>query len=509
MSVVEIRLPHLYRARFYQRDSWDALLGRGRHKGKKYRLFVKVWHRRGGKDVTDVNQAITVTAQKAMTAKYGFPTNDMARDNMWESYTNDGLRMTDYVPMSLRVKAHSKDDGLNDSLKSIKFRTGGSLRFISTHRPERLRGGNSKLFGLSEFQMMDPRCIDIIMPILRMNGGQALINMTANGDSAAKVLLEYWKTQEDVYVSELSVEDTGLLTQKDMDDVFEEAIAMFRARGQSEEEAIAFVRQEYYCDWSAPVIGSYFGAGMKFAADDGRITRVPYESSLPVYTFWDLGVDDSMSIWFAQFVGREIRLIDYYENSGEGFNHYSKVLKGQIEGFERMREYSYGHNNRSTHYGPHDLAVRNLGKEAQTRVEVAKSSGIDFNKVKRVTAKEDGIEAIRTMLSRCYFDEVKCKRGISALKGYKKEYNEKLQVYYDKPVHDWTSHGTDAFQTLATSELIKNPQQNNKGGRVIKSSGGILRQPATLVLPNGQVVLNMDPRKAALHAARKRSSTLR
>jgi phage terminase large subunit len=504
MSVLDVRLPHLYRAREYQRDSWDAQLGRGRHKGKRYRIFVKVWHRRGGKDVTDVNQAIVRTAQERMTAKYGFPTNDMARDNMWESYTNDGTRMTDYVPMNLRVKAHKNDDGLNDSLKSIKFRTGGSLRFISTHRPERLRGGNSKYFALSEFQMMNPRCIDIIMPIIRMNEGQLAVNMTANGDSAAKVILDYWKTQEDVYVSELSVADTGLLDQRTMDSITEEQIALFRARGQSEEEAIAFVRQEYYCDWSAPVIGSYFGAAMKFADEDGRICNVPHETSLPVYTFWDLGVDDSMSIWFVQFVGREIRLIDYYENSGEGFNHYSKVLKGQVEGFERMKNYSYGFKNRSTHYGPHDLAVRNLGKEAQTRVDVAAEAGIDFNKVKRVTAKEDGIEAIRTLLSRCYFDRTKTERGRGALKGYRKEYNETLQVYYDKPVHDWTSHGTDAFQTLATSEMIEGPNAGQSTGQVTQTRGTrILKQQPTLVMPDGQIAINLDVKRAIY--GRKRS----
>jgi phage terminase large subunit len=506
MSILEINLPHIYRAREYQHDSWDAFFGRGRHKGKKYRLFVKVWHRRGGKDVTDVNQAIVRTAQERMTTKYGFPTNDMARDNMWESYTNDGLRMTDYVPMALRVKANRTDDGLNDSLKSIKFKTGGSLRFISTHRPERLRGGNSKLFGLSEFQMMDPRCIDIIMPILRMNGGQALINMTANGDSAAKVLLDYWRTQLDVYVSELSIEDTGLLTQKDMDSIFEETIAMFRARGQSEDEAIAFVRQEYYCDWSAPVIGSYFGAAMKFAEEDGRITRVPHETNLPVYTFWDLGVDDSMTIWFVQFVNREIRLIDYYENSGEGFDHYSKVLKGQMTGYERMRNYTYAREGkRSGHYAPHDIKVRNMGREANTRLVEAAKSGIDFETVKRVNAKEDGIEAIRSILSRCWFDRKNCARGISALKGYHKEFNEKLQVYYDKPVHDWTSHGTDGFQTMATSEMIeRSTLRASSGGQVTRMNRiHTGKAPVTLVQSDGRIVLNLDPRKAMY--GRKRS----
>jgi phage terminase large subunit len=509
---VAIRLPHIYtpNERPHQIDFWDAFHGEGRHKGKNYRIFVKVWHRRGGKDMTDWNAAIERAAEEPMTVKYAFPTSEMALDNLWESVTNDGLAFTDFVPMALRKRRHVRDDGLNDSLKSIRFINGSNLRVISAHRPERLRGGNSKLFGLSEFQAMDPRVVDIIMPIIRLNGGALLANMTANGDSAAKTMLDFWKTQPDVYVSEVSIEDSGLLSPREMESIFAETIASYRARGLSEEEAIAFVRQEYYCDWSAPVIGSYFGAGMKYAEQEGRIARVPHETNLPVFTFWDLGIDDSMTIWFVQFVGREIRLIDYYENSGEGFAHYAQALNGQLEGFTRAKKYSYGFNGRSTHYAPHDITVRNMNKEVSTRLEEAKKAGIDFQIVKRVAHKEDGIEASRSILSRCYFDKVNCARGISALKGYHKEFNKELRVYYNEPVHDWTSHGSDGFQTLSTSKLIKNADVSSSAGRVTKSSSGALhKQPATLVLANGQVVLNTDPRKAALYAARKASRSIR
>jgi phage terminase large subunit len=109
-----------------------------------------------------------------------------------------------------------------------------------------------------------------------------------------------------------------------------------------------------------------------------------------------------------------------------------------------MKYYNY-----AKHKAPHDIQVRNIGVDARTRLEVAKSVGINFEAVKRVSQKEDGIEAIRSILSRCWFDEDKCKRGIGALKGYKKEWNEKMMIYADKPVHDWTSHAVDAFQTGA------------------------------------------------------------
>lgn len=484
---VDIELPYKYEARDYQEDFWDAFHGEGVHEGKDYIIFILNWHRRGGKDITCWNAAIERTAEEPMTTKYVFPTNDMARDNLWESLTNDGTPFTDFVPKSLRIRKNKGDNGLNESLKRIEFITGGSLRVISGHKPNRVRGGNSKLFVLSEFQVMDPQIIGIIRPIIEANGGKLLINMTSNGDSAAKKLLDAWKLDPTVYVSVLSVEDTGIFSVEQMERIRRQTIDEYRAMGLSDEEANAFVDQEYYCSWDSPVVGSYFGAAMRRADEEGRITAVPHEDLLPVETWWDLGVDDSMSIWFVQLNNREIRLIDYYENSGEGFAHYARVLAGQQEGFERMRHYSY-----NRHFAPHDITVRNMGEDAKARLEIAKSLGINFQTVKRVAHKEDGIEATRGILSRCWFDEKNCWRGIGALKGYKKKWNPKLMVYENEPVHDWTSHGSDAFQTGALTKPA--PATAQEGGRVVRTSRGT-RAPMQ-VNPDGTLILNLDFRKA-------------
>lgn len=483
MATQTISLPHIYEPRDYQLDFWSAF------HSPKYRIYVKVWHRRGGKDMTDWNAAIERVNEEPMTCKYVFPTNDMARANLWESYTNDGMRFTDFFPLELRARRNKSDDGLNDSLKRIESVLGGSIRVISGHNPDRLRGSNDKLIVLSEFQAMDPMVIDILMPILEANGGVLLINMTANGDSAAKVLLEAWRKDPSVWVSELSAYDTPVFTPDQLERIKRDTVVRFEARGQSEEEAVAFFSQEYLCSWDSPVIGSYFGAAMRRADVENRITKVPHESSLPVYTYWDLGMDDSMSIWFVQLVNRELRVIDYYENSGEGLAFYARMLKGNLEGFERMKFYDYGQ-----HYAPHDIEVRELATGV-SRKDSAKSLGIDFKTVQRPARKQDGIDAIRNLLSRCWFDDINCRRGISALKGYKKEWNEKLMVYGDRPVHDWTSHGTDAFQTFALS----NPQPHNPdtGGRMVKTAGAMGgKVPTTLVQPNGSLTLNLDFKRA-------------
>jgi phage terminase large subunit len=137
------------------------------------------------------------------------------------------------------------------------------------------------------------------------------------------------------------------------------------------------------------------------AEKEKRITNVPYEQSLPVNTYWDLGVGDSTAIWFEQTVGMEVRIIDYYETNGEGLAHYVKVLK--------EKPYVYG-----DHYAPFDINVTELGS-GKTRLHTAQELGINFRIVPRV-APDDGIDKARMLLGRCWFDKIKTERGLDALK---------------------------------------------------------------------------------------------
>ncbi len=175
-----------------------------------------------------------------------------------------------------------------------------------------------------------------------------------------------------------------------------------------------------------------------------RICRVPYDPSKTVDTWWDLGLRDSMAIWFAQRVGREVRLIDYYEMTGEGLPHYAKML--------REKGYVYGR-----HIGPHDIEVREIGT-GKSRREAAAALGIKFDVAPKLGV-EDGIEAARSLLPMCVFDEKNCARGIEALRQYRKSWDDRLKVFQDHPLHDWASHGADAFRTGAvTPELRHRPE---------------------------------------------------
>jgi hypothetical protein len=194
--------------------------------------------------------------------------------------------------------------------------------------------------------------------------------------------------------------------------------------------------------------GAIYKKEMETAFFENRITRVPHEPTLPVHTIWDLGVGDATAIWFLQLVNMERRCIDYYEMTGEGLPHYARVLDD--------RRYKYGQ-----HFAPHDIQVRELGT-GRSRFEVAASLGINFQMTPNLPL-EDGINAARTVLPTVWFDAEKCARGVECLTNYRREYKEKYGEFSSNPVHDWASHGSDAFRYLALDIPFMNNSMNGWG----------------------------------------------
>lgn len=212
---------------------------------------------------------------------------------------------------------------------------------------------------------------------------------------------------------------------------------------QFDESYVAEGRVVHNCSFEGAVLGAYFSRQIADARKDGRITHVPYQPGLEVDTFWDLGVDDSMAIWFVQHVGKGHHVIDYYESSGYGLEHYAKALKD--------KGYTYGN-----HYMPHDAAAREMssGEIALSRREVAENLGIKpviiVKRAKNIDLiVQVHIPAARNLIPLCWFDAGKCSKGISALESYRTEYDEEKKKLGNRPLHDWSSHGSSAFITFA------------------------------------------------------------
>jgi hypothetical protein len=195
---------------------------------------------------------------------------------------------------------------------------------------------------------------------------------------------------------------------------------------------------------------------MTLAEKEGRIGNVPHEPRLPVFTYWDLGINDDTSIWFIQKYGLEYRIIDFYSAQGEGLAHYAKILK--------EKPYMY-----EAHYAPHDIKVRELGT-GKTRLEIAKGLGIRFRIARKIDLA-DGIEATRNVIARCWFDQTKASVGIDALCSYQKEWDEDRKIFENKPLHNWASHAADAFRTFGVTERTPKDHRKNKGQNNVDNTG--------------------------------------
>jgi phage terminase large subunit len=298
----------------------------------------------------------------------------------------------------------------------------------------------------SEYMLSDPNAWSFIRPIMRENGGWALFNGTPRGRNHLHGLYELGLKEPGWFSELLTVRDTGAMSEEEL---AKERREIASERGDDEADNI--IAQEYFCSWDAAIPGSYYGKAIAKAERDGRITAVPYNPTLPVITAWDLGVGDSTAIWFIQQDrSGAVKVIDFYEAAGVGADHYARVLKD--------KEYWY-----EGHYLPHDADVREWGNNAASRVDTLKGMGVKPVKVLGRASIDDGINAVRVLLPRCYFDAVKCERGLNALRQYQKLWDDKLKTFRDNPLHDWTSHASDAFRYLAQG--LKAPRMEGANAR--------------------------------------------
>jgi len=386
-----------------------------------------VWHRRAGKDLTALNWTIPSAFTRVGIYYHLLPTYNQGRKIIWDGRDRDGNGFLDYWPADKVANANATEMKLN--------LTNGSLwQVVGSDDVDRIVGTNPVGCVFSEYSLHNPNSWEYLRPILRENGGWALFLFTPRGRNHAYDLYQMATRNPGWHTEILTVDDTNVVTP--------EEIQAERDAGMGEE----MIQQEFYCSFQAPLSGSYWGALMDKARKEGRICPVPYDPALATHTFWDLGVDDYTAIWFVQFAGLELHVVDYYEMSGEGLATYARVLE------ERARKYDliYGQ-----HWAPHDIEARELGL-GQSRRQTAKELGIDFNVVKISAFRspgrffvQEGIESVRNLLNRCWFDEDRCRLGISRLENYRKAWQEKHHCFAPTPLHDENSHGADAFRTLA------------------------------------------------------------
>lgn len=275
---------------------------------------------------------------------------------------------------------------------------------------------------IEEAQKITNESLSILIPTIRKAGSEIWVSMNPKSRNGATYVRFIENPPSNAYVRKVSWRDNPWFPE-----VLKTEMEDLKARDYDEYLHV------WEGEFKAFADGAYYRKELIKAKEEKRIGRVSYDPVLKVYTVWDLGVGDSTAIWFAQMYKQEIRLIDYYEMSGEGLPHYAKILQG--------KPYVYG-----GHFAPHDIRVRELGS-GKSRLEQAASLGINFDIVQNIPV-DDGIAAVRATFPLCWFDEVKCARGLECLANYHREWDEDRGDWRLRPEHDWSSHGADAFRYL-------------------------------------------------------------
>lgn len=408
-----IDLPHKFVPHAYQEDFLSAM-------NSGIKRAVLVWNRRAGKDTTSWNFLIYNAMKRVGVYYYVFPTFAQGRKVVWDNINNDGFKFLHYLPKELIMHRN------NHEMK-ITLVNGSLIQVVGSDNYDSIMGTNPVGCIFSEYSLQDPKAWQYISPILDANGGWAVFVFTPRGSNHAKEMYDRALHDPKWFAQKLTIDDTHAITY--------EQLEQKRKEGVPED----FLQQEWYCSFTKGVQGSYYATLVEKAWDEGRISRVPYDKTQRVFTSWDLGISDSMAILFWQVCGLEIHIIDYYENQGEGFPHYAKILQD--------KGYLY-----DTHFCPHDIKVRELGCGLSRLVQAA-DVGIEFLVLDTLKKHglSQGIEAMRGLFPRIWIDKDKCSHVITALENYRKEYDENYNVYKDRPVHDKWSHCADACRYMAVA----------------------------------------------------------
>lgn len=421
-----MQVPINFDPRKYQSDALTAL-----DNGSIMNIWC--WARRGGKDFTAFGYAVKKMVDTPMNVVLVWPTKKQGYDNFWTTIENDGMATLDHIPKDLIAQRTNSPSDMHITLKN-----GSTLTLLGASEPDALRGANAKLYIFSEFVDIPGDALDVIRPIIAVNGGQIILQSTPKIDGisggtfkilfdrAIKLMAFGDKTQ---YASLVTANE--YLTEAVLEDLRQETIAK---NGNDFKW-----RQEYLCDWGQASSTSYYGAALAAMEQRGLIGAVPYNPAHHVFTAWDLGMSDSTAITFFQFYKNmpsdlkpTLHIIDYYETHDIG----SKVIVAYV----LAKPYNYG-----WHFLPHDGAVRD--SDAIQRINKIQDYGLIDSSLLRREPIEDGLTraiegVIAARMNEGTTTELRRKLGL-----YQRKFNP-LTGDYEGPEHKTESHAADTIRYM-------------------------------------------------------------
>ena len=376
---------------------------------REQRWASVVAHRRAGKTVACIMDLVRHAVEhKGREPRFAYvaPTYTQAKDVAW-SYLKE---YTQAIP-----GMEKSESELSVTFPHNKAR----IRLYGAENYDRIRGLYLDGVVIDESGDIDPRAWpEVIRPALSDRKGWATFIGTPKGRNAFFDMHRQARANEDWFSAELRASKTQIIDAAELED----------ARKTMTAEQYA---QEYECSFDAAIVGAFYGKEMALAEQEGRIGKVPHDRAADTFASWDLGIGDMMAIWVGQIVGREWHWINYYENNGFALDHYVDWIKSL--------PYTVHH-----HYLPHDGEAREL-QTGKSRMEFLEERKFNVSIVPRHEPM-DGIDAARVRFNRMHFDAEHCQRGIDCLRMYRSEFDDRNQVLRQRPLHDWSSHGADAFR---------------------------------------------------------------
>jgi len=364
-----------------------------------------------GKTVAAINQLIHAALQcDKPNPQYAYiaPTYSQAKRIAWD-YLKDYTRPLGGVP--------------NVSELRVDF-MGRRISLYGADNADSLRGIYLDGAVIDEYGDVAPQLFtEVIRPALSDRIGWAMFIGTPKGSNHFKTLRDFADTDdnENWTLREFKASETKLIAPDELKDAK-------KAMGDNKYD------QEFEISFEAPIVGAYYGELLKELTDKHRIREIISEAATQKVTAWDLGMSDSTAIWVAEIISGEVRVMDFYEASGESLDHYINWL--DEKGY---RDY--------THIMPHDVNVREL-QTGKSRYQFLTEAGLDIE-VAPKSSVEDGIQAVRRILPNCWFNKDKTRAGVECLQNYRRVFNEKTSSFQNRPLHDWSSHAADAFRYLA------------------------------------------------------------
>lgn len=428
--------------RWYQQPLHSYLVKGGKR-------AIEIAHRRWGKDEIILSATCELAHQRPATYWHCLPEYGQARKALWNAINphTGRKRIDEAFPLEIRSRT-------NDHEMYIELKCGSTWQLIGSDRYNSLVGAGVAGVAFSEWALANPSAWGYIRPMVEENNGWAAFITTPRGKNHAKAMYDHAAKSDNWFAEISTIRDTGALTPEQLDEALHEYQNIYGI-----DAGKAYFEQEYYCSFDAAILGAYYAGEMRRADQSGRITDVPHDPDYPVFTAWDIGFSDDTVILFFQVIAGEIRIIDCYDKTGEGVEHYADYLQS--------KPYEYG-----KHWLPHDAQARTMVAAGRSVIEQLKDCGLtNLAILPNRQTEQQGILSVRKMFPNLWID-AGLETLIEGIRQFRREWDDDRKCFKDIPYRDWTNHFADALRYL--SWVWREPRQEfaSKPGRKIIVGGG-------------------------------------